>query len=73
MTDSQPAVAGNITDLNHLRRGATYRAITRNSIIVGEYLGIEVPHGDRSILIRRDETTESIALDEVTSIRRIAA
>jgi len=73
MTEPQPAVAGNIRDLNDLRRGGTYRAITPQSIIVGEYLGIEAPHGDRAILIRRSGGTESISIDEVTSIQRIAA
>ncbi len=60
-------------NLNHLRRGEIYRAMTRGRTVVGEYLGIEAPHGDRSILIRHGAGTDSIALCDVTSILPIAA
>ena len=59
-------------NLNHLRRGETYRATTRRGIAVGEYLGMETPHGDRAILLRNADGTESIELSDVTSIRPIA-
>jgi hypothetical protein len=60
-------------DLNHLRRGDTYRATTRNGIACGEYLGMEAPHGDRAILLRHVAGTASIALRDVTSILPTAA
>lgn len=59
--------------LNHLRRGETYRAVTRNGFAVGEYLGMEAPHGVRAILLRHSTGTESIALGDVDSIRPAAA
>ena len=59
--------------LNDLRRGTTYRATTRDRIAVGEYLGMEAPHGDRAILLRHPTGTESIELCDVTSIRPAAA
>ncbi len=54
--------------LNHLRRGATYRAHTRNGIAFGEYLGMEAPHGDRAIILRHGAGVSSISLNDVTSI-----
>jgi hypothetical protein len=60
-------------NLNQLRRGAIYRATTRVGIAIGEYLGMEAPHGDRAILLRHGYGTESIALSEVTSIRPLLA
>jgi hypothetical protein len=62
-----------IINLNHLRRGDTYRATTRTGPVTGEYLGIETPHGDRAILLRHPGGTESIALCQVTSIQHAAA
>jgi hypothetical protein len=59
--------------LNDLRRGTTYRATTRDRIAVGEYLGMEAPHGDRAILLRHRTGTESIELCDVTSIQPAAA
>ena len=64
--------ATSIRTINHLRRGETYRATTAHGVAVGEYLGIESPYGDRAILLRHRAGTESIALSEVTSIRRAA-
>ena len=54
---------------NQLRRGSTYRATTRFGIAVGEYLGMENPHGDRALLLRNYSGTASIPLRDVTSIR----
>lgn len=56
-------------NLNNLRLGATYRATTRHRTTAGEYLGMETPHGDRSILLRHRTGTESIALSDLTSIQ----
>lgn len=55
-------------DLNHLRLGATYAAVTRHGRAWGEYLGIETAHGDWSILLRRAGRTASIAVDDLDSI-----
>ena len=55
-------------NFNHLRRGATYRVTTRKGIVLGEYLGMETPHGDRAILVRHGAITESIELCDVISI-----
>jgi hypothetical protein len=60
-------------NLYQLRPGVTYRATTRNGIAVGEYLGMETPHGDRAILLRHAGGTESIPLEAVTAIHRAAA
>ncbi len=59
-------------NLNHLRRGEVYRATTRVGTAIGEYLGMEVSHGDRSILLRHGAGTESIALRDITSIQAAA-
>ena len=58
---------------NHLRRGGTYRAVTRTGVAVGEYLGMETPHGQRAVLLRTMAGTASIALDDITSILPVAA
>jgi len=57
---------------NNLRRGNTYMATTPHGVAFGEYLGMETPHGDRSILLRHASGTESIMISELTSIRRAA-
>jgi hypothetical protein len=59
--------------VNQLRRGANYRATTRTGTTVGEYLGIETPHGDRAILLRDPSGTVSISLCDLTAIRPVAA
>ncbi len=59
--------------LNRLRRGTTYRATTRDGTAVGEYLGMETPHGDRAILLRHGTATESIPISAITSIYPAAA
>jgi hypothetical protein len=60
-------------NLNHLRLGTTYRATTRQHTTAGEYLGMETPYGDRSILLRHRTGTASIALSDITSIHPTAA
>lgn len=55
-------------DLNLLRRGSTYQATTAAGTTVGEYLGIEVPYGQRAILLRHADGTDSIAVGALTSI-----
>lgn len=56
-----------------LRRGATYRVATRSGSTVGEFLGIETPHGEWAILIRHTAGTDSIPCSLVTSIESAAA
>lgn len=63
---------GPALDLNHLERGAHYRATTRHGEAVGEYLGLEAPHGDRAILLRHGDGTASIALVDLEAIRLAA-
>ncbi len=58
--------------LNDLRRGSTYLAATSRGWVLGEYLGMETPHGDHAILLRHAEQTESIPLASITSIGRAA-
>ncbi len=55
-------------NLNNLRLGATYRATTPAGSTAGEYLGMETPYGDRSILLRNGAGTASIALSDLTGI-----
>ncbi|MDH3731341.1 MAG: hypothetical protein OES13_09510 [Acidimicrobiia bacterium] len=61
------------TRINHLQLGSTYRATTPAGAATGEYLGMETPHGDTSILLRHTNGTVSIVLDDVTSILLVAA
>ena len=62
-----------LVDLNELRRGTTYRATTHGGSTVGEYLGLETPHGVRALLLRHDRGTASIPLRNVTALDRAAA
>ena len=55
-------------DLNHLRWGVTYRAVTATGNATGEYLGVETAHGVRSILLHHDRGTESIPFLRIVSI-----
>lgn len=55
-------------DLNHLRRGTTYRAVTATGQATGEYLGVETTHGVWSILLRHTRGTESIPFLRIESI-----
>ncbi len=61
-----------LISFNQLRRGTTYRATTPGGSAVGEYLGVESPHGDRALLLRNNGGTASIPLRDVTSIRPAA-
>ena len=73
MTARQTSRVGATYNFNHLRRGETYRATTGSGSAVGEYLGMETPHGDRAILLRHEAGTESISLHDITSIHLAAA
>ncbi len=55
-------------DLNHLRRGVKYRAVTPTTHSTGEYLGVETTHGVWSILLRHERGTESIPIFRIESI-----
>jgi hypothetical protein len=55
-------------NLNHLRWGVTYRAITASGDATGEYLGVETAHGVWSILLHHDHGTESIPLSRIDAI-----
>ncbi len=65
-TTSRPA------NVHHLRRGARYHVTTRHAAASGEYIGMESPFGDRSILLRGADGTASIELEELVSIHRVA-
>ena len=56
-----------------MKRGRTYRATTPSGVTVGEYLGMEAPHGDLASLLRATDRVHSIELDRVTTIERLAA
>jgi len=59
---------------NHLQRGATYQATTADDgIVVGEYLGMEVPFGRWALLLRHQTGTESIPLRDIVTILPAAA
>ena len=55
-------------NLNNLTLGSSYRATTSSGTTAGEYLGMETPYGDRSILLRSGSSTASIAVDELTGL-----
>ncbi|MDH4116968.1 MAG: hypothetical protein OEW30_06190 [Acidimicrobiia bacterium] len=55
-------------DLNRMRRGATYRAITATTDVTGEYLGVQTTHGVWSLLFRHDRGTDSIPVPTIESI-----
>ena len=55
-------------ELNHLRWGATYRAVTATGYATGEYLGVETAHGVWSILLHHDRGTESIPFSRIVYI-----
>lgn len=61
------------SSLTRLEPGATYRATTCSGTTVGEYLGLETPHGDRTILLRGVSGTAAIPVSELISIRPQAA
>lgn len=58
--------------LNELQRGQTYRSRTSTGrTVAGEYLGTEVIHGDRAILLRHDGGTTSIPTRLLVSIIKV--
>ena len=63
----------NTPDLNNLRRGVIYRAITEAGTAVGEYLGMEALYGDRAVMLRHATGTESIYRHDIVSIAAVAA
>ncbi|MEA2002556.1 MAG: hypothetical protein U9N84_11845 [Actinomycetota bacterium] len=73
MKAPQPSRPNATPSFNHLRRGMNYRATTLYGTTVGEYLGMEADYGHRSILLRHEAGTESIAQSDVTSIQPVAA
>ena len=64
--DLAPSRARN--ELNRLRRGATYRAVTATGYTTGEYLGVETTHGVWSIVLRHAGGFESIPIGRIESI-----
>ncbi len=55
--------------LDRLQRGRTYKVTTfARRPVVGEYLGIEVAHGDWAILLRRRFGTVSVLLRHLRSV-----
>ena len=70
----QPTHEARHPDFNILRIGAHYSAETRSTIVEGEYLGVETPYGDRSILLRdADGATSTIPLRTVVALRALTA
>lgn len=63
-----PAQGMNRMNLNHLRRGGIYRAMTAGGVTVGEYLGIEAMYGEHAVLLRSNAGTRSIPRSELVSI-----
>jgi hypothetical protein len=47
--------------------------MTRRRTSVGEYLGLEAPHGDRAILLRHRFGTDSIPIRHLISIQAAPA
>jgi len=55
--------------LNRLEHGARCVVTTRDlRVVTGEYLGIEVAHGDRSILVASRDSTHSIPVEFLLSV-----
>lgn len=74
MTASRPSHLRSLPDLNGLRDGGVYRATTRDGFVaVGEYLGIEVTHGEWAIMLRSASETVSIPLQGLASVLPLAA
>jgi hypothetical protein len=54
--------------LNALEQGSLCVVTTRDlRVVTGAFLGIEVAHGDRSILVASHTTTHSIPVESVLS------
>lgn len=61
-------------DINHLRIGGIYQAVTQaGRTAYGEYLGIEVTHGDWMIILRDHAGSDSIPVDQLASVHGAAA
>jgi hypothetical protein len=60
-------------NLNHLRRGVTYRAVTASGAATGKYIGMEEMYGDRAILLRSAGGYESIYQLDIVAIEPVAA
>ncbi len=54
--------------LNDLSVGSTYRATTRRGATVGEYLGLESPHGDLAVILRHPAGDESIEVRHIEGL-----
>lgn len=63
-------MSSNLTDmLNSMRSGHNYAAATSSgNEFTGEYLGYEVVHGTWSLLLRTDEVTVSVPLDQIDTV-----
>jgi len=59
--------------LNSMRAGRIYNATTsQGHEFTGEYLGYEVVHGEWSILLRCDDVTVSVPLDQIDTVLQAA-
>ena len=65
---SKPNHLSTSTDLNTLRRKAHYRAITDYGVVMGQYLGMEAPYGDKAILLRHASGTSSVPITSLLAI-----
>jgi hypothetical protein len=69
-----PTISVRKPDFNMLRVGSHYSADTNSTTVCGEYLGVETPYGERSILLRHtDGRTSTIPLRRVVSLTAVAA
>lgn len=59
-------------NLNHLRRGGLYRAITVEGTTLGEYLGMEAVYGERAVVLRNQTGITSLLRDQILSIELAA-
>ena len=58
-----------ITDASSLRPGRMYAATTvAGRAIVGEYLGIEVAHGEWAMLVHTASGVESLPLTRIATV-----
>lgn len=74
MTASRPSHLQPLPELNSLRDGGVYRATTLDGLVaVGEYLGVEVTHGEWAIMLRSGSGTMSLPLHRLGSVLPMAA
>ena len=59
-------------NLNHLRRGGVYRAVTTDGFTLGEYLGVEAIYGERAVMLRSQTGTASLLRGDILSIELAA-